>query len=89
MFGRGKFQYDIFCLLEYLCIGIRARPRQIHTPKRNARRFCLRFDEPPMHRVHSDPVRLLIERRKQSENFIFILLPEKVKAPSTVSSSPP
>ena len=55
----------------------------------DARRLCLRFHETTTHRMHSDPVRLLIERRKQPDNFVFILLPEKVKAPSTVFTAAP
>jgi hypothetical protein len=39
--------------------------------------------------MHGDPVRFLIERRQQPPNLAIILLPKKVKAPSTVFSTAP
>jgi hypothetical protein len=39
--------------------------------------------------MHGDPVRRLIERRKQPNNFVLVLLSEKVKAPSTVFATAP
>jgi len=48
--GFARFAHDA------VVIRIRARPRQIHIPQRNACRFCLRFDEATTHRMHSNPV---------------------------------
>jgi len=39
--------------------------------------------------MHSNPVRLLIERRKEPNNFLLILLPEPMKTPSTILSGAP
>jgi hypothetical protein len=39
--------------------------------------------------MHSDPVRRLIKRRQQPNDVVLILLPEKVKAPSTVFATAP
>jgi hypothetical protein len=39
--------------------------------------------------MHGDPVRFLIERRQQPHNLAIVLLPKKVKAPSTVFSTAP
>src|SRR5437868_6656940 len=72
-----------------LVVGIRAGRWQTHLPQRNARCLRLCLHEATTHRVHSDPIRLLIESRKQPDNFVLILLPEKVKAPSTILSTAP
>jgi hypothetical protein len=72
-----------------LVVGVRAWPRQIHIPQRNTRSICLLFYEATTHRVHSHPVRLLVERRKEPDNFVLLFLPQKVEAPSTVFSTAP
>src|ERR1022692_703724 len=79
----ARFFHDVFV------VSIRAWLRQIHAPQGDACRLCLRLDEATPHRVHGHPVRHLIECRQQPDDFVFILLLEKVEAPRTGLSTAP